>query len=233
MRNAVVILFPVLLLLLVAACQSEPARSPVSDPLLAQLYVRFMQAGNRLQGEALLYASDTSATTTPEEPFPEQVTFMQQPATRTPLSGQQQRYSGSMRQLDSIPTVATFSFPDPAGQLRTWSVPLPVIHNFAFQGTISLQQGGLLTLENDLLQADEQLILLFSRGAQETRTIVVQGPMRRTLIQLAPQTVANLTPGEYQVDIVRKRQWRADEFGRPVVKTAEFYGLPQTATVVE
>ncbi len=200
------------------------------DGLSVSLLVRYMQGERELKGQALFYATDTSGHTV-AEPFPTHVTFMAEPTRARPLPGNSQRYEHTL--IRDYPDEVFFTIPDERGKPQRVVLPMPGISDFSFGGTLSLRQGGLLTVQNQPLSADERLVLLLTDSSDVTRTLIVQGPTNQTTIRLEAKLLANLSPGEYTVYIVRKRNWRSTEQGRVINKSVEFYSVTKRLTVVE
>jgi hypothetical protein len=187
-----------LVLTLLSGCQSPPPAA--APPVQANLSVRYLAAEQELRGQASLLRGDSLASAAPLSP-PGGVSFLGSAMEERRLPGNVIRYT-SIRQ-GPLPDPLRFSFRlSPADELREIELTLTPIDTLAV--TRASRAEGLTFIFSGGLQAEEELLLLFTDADRQARTILLPGPITRPAYTVPAAALSEFTAGPYQLYLVKK-----------------------------
>lgn len=210
------------ILTILAFCQCQPTQTPEKQTF--QAYVRYLDDVAQLRAEATLRGPDSL----PVQP-PGGIRYKGQEMSLRPLQGATYQYQRN----GVADETAHFGWVDAAGRRHDFDLPLRPVSGFGFgPGDLVLQKPDTLRWAGEPLDNGETMVLMWQNLASG-QTVPMEIYSSAPLAEIAFPAVklAELSPGEWSLYLVRRKLVRGEAGGVPASGIAEYYSSADTIRV--
>ena len=210
-------LFSLFVLFSAIGCQTaEKTQGPT---IFGNLYVRYLQDGGQVKAEASFFEGDSAHTAQPVS-VPGGVSFQGSGMESRNIQDKLIRYQYE----NSIAYSGEFTFQvqDEAGKVHRFAASMPPVDSFYLPETISKSKGTTLELQPAPASQNEELAILFTDAAGKASLLEIKPPISKK-VALTPTHLGKLSPGAYQIYLVKKQRTFIEREGYKVYFDLEFY----------
>lgn len=205
------------------ACRTDSAdakRGASTARLSTELYVRYLETERQLKAHAAFSYGDSLPTLQTND-FPKGVLFQSKSMNPNQLPDRTLRYvyNGTG---EYTPNGFVFTYEDPTGKNRTYTLKLAPIEDFSVKGTAT-PHGLTLVLKGAPFQANESLILLFLNEKNKAFSSEFKGPFDVEELAVPPAQLAGITPGKHFLYLVKKQITTSTDGNANITSEIEFY----------
>ncbi|MEM8906852.1 MAG: hypothetical protein AAGD05_03315 [Bacteroidota bacterium] len=210
--------FPILMMLGWSVWTCAPSPKPTTEKLFAHYEIRYLQQERHLRALAAFQTGDSLATQTKSFPT---VRLGRQMMEKRNLNRNGFRYQYD--QYQAYEQSWNFRCIDEYNREYSYAIDLSPIDSFQIDGVIPKSGKFKLTWAGTPLQANENLILLFTDAQQRAASQQIKGPSEGASLMIESEGLDQLQAGKGQLYLVKK-QWRENESAEMVTSSlAEFY----------
>lgn len=206
--------------LLFTACQSA---QPVEKHSF-RCYVRYIEDQAQLRAEATLLDADSAAV----EP-PGGLRFQGQVMSKPPVAGAGYRYQHNGVAGDK----ALFGWTNAAGRQHEFALPMLPVQDFGFgPPPVYHNRPDTLRWQGEPLTPGETLVLMWeNKETNQTKPMEIYSSSVQKEIVFPAAKMAELTPGDWSLYLVRRKMVKGDAAGVPATGVVEYYTRSQTFVV--
>lgn len=227
--NTIKLLAALILSITIFSCKNDRAGSSAPSVLKANLYIRYLADDNSVKAEAVFLESSSDTAVRPKD-F-DNVVFQGRPMDARDLGDRGIRFSAEIS--EAYAGDYFFEFGDKGAEKRTVKISMPALDAFDFEGKVSKSAGAKLNLAGAVFSNTESLVLLFSDKNNQTGAVEIPNLSGMKNLQILPQALISLHPGENDVYLVKKQNRQFSENGVAVNATIEFYTKTKKVMVEE
>jgi hypothetical protein len=216
MKRARLFSFPLLFLVLFCYNCSNDGTSSRNPHQYGDFFVRYLAQARQLKATANFLEGDTIRTAQPIE-MERGVLFQGKSMEMRYLPNDMVRYS--TEEVTEYPDKFSFSF----GKSQVFEMDMTPIDSFTIkEGKCQLSDG--LSFYVDAPPGDkESLVLFFSDANRKATTLTLEGPIASQQITVPADQLSQLTPGPYELYLVKKKKISKEEKAVSSLGAIEYY----------
>lgn len=218
-------------LMLIGSCKSDSQHKAVSkDKISLNLYIRYLKDAGQFLAHADFFEEDSLvADGTPIE-LAGTVSVQNNPMRLRNLPNNIIRYQ--YQNQEGVQAAYTFAFTTPDGSEQRYTAEMPIVNDFSIKAGIRKSTGLVLVLDKALAEGEE-LLALFVNAENRITPVTIEGPTQSNEIPLTAGAIRDLTLGDGNLYLLKKKLQTINEESYQGIALTEFYTRQIPITVEE